>query len=75
MDNLFAGGIFIFGILGLLLVALKNKWGFVLALIGQIMFTIAAFADGLKGLFIYSVILIPIWCFGIYKWFYPKKKD
>ena len=72
MDNFFAGLIFIFTILGLFLVALKNKWGFVLGLVGQILFLIAAYFDKMRGLTILSVILIFIWIFGIYNWFYKK---
>ncbi len=75
MDNLFAAGIFIFGSLGLLLVALKNKWGFVIGLIGQSLFLIAAYADKQRGLLVFSIVQICVWIFGIYYWFYKNKKD
>lgn len=73
MDNFFAGLLFIFSIFGLLLVSLKNKWGFVLGLIGQILFLVAAYLDKMRGLVFLSVILIFIWIFGIYNWFHKKK--
>lgn len=74
MDNFFAAGLFIFTILGLLLVSLKNKWGFVLGLIGQLLFLTAAYFDKMRGLIALSVMLIFIWIFGIYNWFYKDKK-
>lgn len=73
MDNFFAGLLFIFTILGLLYVSLKNKWGFVLGLIGQILFLIAAYLDKMRGLVILSAVLVVIWIFGIYNWFYRAK--
>lgn len=74
MDNFFAGLLFIFTVFGLLLVSLKNKWGFVLGLIGQIFFLVAAYLDKMRGLAILSVFLIFVWIFGIYNWFYKNKK-
>jgi nicotinamide riboside transporter PnuC len=74
MDNFIAAGIFIFGSLALLLVSLKNKWGFVIGLIGQLFFLIASYADGLRGLFFFSIIQTFIWIYGIYNWFYKNKK-
>jgi nicotinamide riboside transporter PnuC len=70
MDNFFAGLLFIFTVLGLLLVSLKNKWGFVIGLIGQLLFLTAAYFDKMRGLVILSIVLILIWIFGIYNWFY-----
>ncbi|OGM23753.1 hypothetical protein A2627_05195 [Candidatus Woesebacteria bacterium RIFCSPHIGHO2_01_FULL_39_28] len=73
MDNFFAVLLFIFTTLGLLLVSLKNKWGFVIGLIGQLLFLTAAYLDKMRGLIVLSVVLIPIWIFGIYNWFHKDK--
>jgi nicotinamide riboside transporter PnuC len=73
MENFIAAGIFLFGGLGLLLVSLKNKWGFVIGLIGQLFFLTAAYADKQQGLLVFSMIQIVIWIFGIYNWFYKNK--
>jgi len=74
MDNFFAGLLFIFTVLGLLLVSLKNKWGFVLGLIGQLLFLVAAYLGKMHGLTFLSAILIFIWAFGIYNWFYKDNR-
>lgn len=74
MDNFFAAFMFIFTTLGLLLVSLKNKWGFVLGLVGQILLLMAAYLDNIHGLTILSFILVFIWIFGIYNWFCKDKK-
>ncbi len=74
MDNFFAGLLFIFTILGLLLVSLRNKWGFVFGLIGQLLFLSAAYLDKMRGLVFLSIILIFIWIFGIYNWFHKNDK-
>jgi nicotinamide riboside transporter PnuC len=73
MENFIAAGIFIFGCLGLLLVSLKNKWGFVIGLIGQLFFLTAAYADNQRGLLVFSIIQTALWIFGIYNWFFKKQ--
>lgn len=73
MDNLIAALIFIFGSIGLFLVLLKNKWGPIVGLIGQLLFSLAAYFDKTRGLFIYSLILTLIWIYGIYLWRIKKK--
>jgi nicotinamide riboside transporter PnuC len=74
-ENFVAGCIYVFGSLGLFLVVLKNKWGFVIGLIGQLFFTIAAYFDRQNGLFVYSIILTLIWIFGIYSWIYKDSES
>ncbi len=67
-------GIFILGISAIILVSLKNKWGFVVGLTSQPFFFITAYLNNQWGLFIASIAYTFSWIFGIYNWFYANKK-
>ncbi len=66
--------IFVFGILGILLVAKKNKWGFVLGLLSQPFWFITSFVHGQWGVFFLSIGYTLSWAYGIYVWFFKDKK-
>ncbi len=57
----------------IILVAKKNKWGFVLGLASQPFWYITAFINEQWGVFLVSFIYTTSWCLGIYEWFFKKE--
>ena len=76
LDTIAQFGIAIFGIAAIILVARKNKWGFVFGLLSQPFFYITSYINKQWGLFTLSLIYTGSWIYGIYMWFFkkPKKK-
>jgi len=68
-------GITIFGIMAIILVAKKNKWGFVFGLISQPFWFMTAYLNKQWGVLFLSVVYTFSWCLGIYEWFYKSKKE
>lgn len=69
-------GLSIFGITAIILVARKNKWGFVFGLASQPFWLLTSFLNKQWGIFFVSIIYTFTWAFGIYEWFFKKdKKD
>ena len=66
-------GISFFGILAIILVSRKNKWGFVFGLLSQPFWFITAFINQQWGVFFLSIIYTCSWLYGIHEWF-PKNK-
>ncbi len=58
----------------IILVAKKNKWGFVAGLAAQPFWYITAFINEQWGVFLVSFIYTISWCFGIYEWFFKDTK-
>jgi nicotinamide riboside transporter PnuC len=65
--------IFIFGAGSIILVARKNKWGFVLGLLAQPFWYITAYVNGQWGIFFVSFVYTASWIYGIYEWFFKDK--
>ena len=65
--------IFILGAGAIILIAEKNKWGFVLGLAAQPFWFITAIINHQLGVLLVSFIYTISWCFGIYKWFFKNK--
>jgi len=68
-------GIAVLGISSVVLVAKKNKWGFVLGLLSQPFWFITSFLNEQWGIFFLSLVYTGSWCLGIYEWFYKDKKN
>jgi len=66
-------GVTIFGVSAIVLVARKNKWGFVLGLISQPFWIITSLINKQWGVLLLSIVYIGSWGYGIYEWFYKKK--
>jgi nicotinamide riboside transporter PnuC len=66
--------IFILGSLAIILVARKNKWGFVIGLISQPFWFITSYNSKQWGIFFVSFIYAISWCYGIYEWFFKEKQ-
>ena len=73
LDTIAQIGITIFGVSAIILVARKNKWGFVLGLISQPFWLITSYMNKQWGVFLLSAVYIFSWAYGIYEWFYRKK--
>ncbi len=63
-------GIAVFGIIAIILVARKNKWGFVFGLMSQPFWLISSFINKQWGIFILSIVYAGTWAYGFYNWFY-----
>jgi nicotinamide riboside transporter PnuC len=74
IDTISQIGITIFGAFAIILVAKKNKWGFVLGLISQPFWLITSILNKQWGIFILTIVYIFSWAFGIYEWFFKKTK-
>jgi nicotinamide riboside transporter PnuC len=66
--------IFIFGVTSLILITKKNKWGFVIALIGQPFYFYTTYANKQWGMFLVTTIYTFIWAYGAFQWFANDKK-
>ena len=74
-DTIAQIGLAIFGISAIILIAKKNKWGFVLGLLSQPFWILTSIINKQWGVFILSVIYVGSWIFGIYNWFFKDKKN
>jgi len=73
-DQISQFAIFIFGALGILLIAKKNKWGFVFGLLTQPFWYITSFIHRQWGVFFVSIGYTLSWLYGVYQWFSDKEK-
>ncbi len=64
----------ILGTLAIILVAKKNKWGFVIGLISQPFWIITSYVNEQWGVFFFSIIITGSWILGIYEWFFKEEK-
>ena len=71
-DNIAQGGIFIFGVTAIILVARKNKWGFVFGVLSQPFWFITSIQNQQWGVVAVSVIYTGSWCYGVWEWFFKK---
>ena len=67
-------GVFILGTSAIILIAKKNKWGFVVGLLSQPFWFITSIQNRQWGVVLVSVVYTCSWIFGIYEWFYKDKK-
>ncbi len=72
LDNISQIGLSIFGVLAIVLVAKRNKWGFVFGMISQPFWFITSFLNEQWGVFFVSIVYTGSWAFGIYEWFFKK---
>jgi len=73
-DNISQIAIFILGVTSIILVARKNKWGFVFGLLAQPFWYITSFVNKQWGVFFVSIIYTFSWIYGIYEWFFKNNK-
>ncbi len=62
-------GINVFGIVAIVLVARKNKWGFVSGLISQPFWFVMVYTSKQWGLLPICIIYLVSWIYGTYNWF------
>ncbi len=74
LDIIAQSGIIVFGLIAIVLVAKKNKWGFVFGLLSQPFWLLTSFINQQWGVFILSIAYTVVWIYGIYEWFYKGKK-
>lgn len=66
--------IFVFGVLSIILVARKNKWGFVFGLLVQPFWYITSYINQQWGIFFVSFVYTLSWAYGVYEWFFKDEK-
>ena len=64
----------ILGTIAIILVAKKNKWGFVAGLASQPFWFITSIANKQWGVFIVTIIFTASWALGVYEWFLKKEE-
>jgi nicotinamide riboside transporter PnuC len=62
----------VFGVLAILLVAKKNKWGFVAGLLSQPFWFYTSYHHRQWGVFALNFAYTGTWLVGIYEWFKDK---
>lgn len=67
--------IFVLGVGAIVLIARKNKWGFVVGLCSQPFWFISTFRSEQWGVFALACVYTFTWIYGIYEWFYKEKKS
>lgn len=65
-------GIAVLGVSSILLLAKKNKWGFVCGLLAQPFWFLTAFLNKQFGVLLLSVVYSLSFAYGVYEWFYKK---
>jgi len=68
-------GVAFFGIIAIILVAKKNKWGFVFGLASQPFWLLTSYLNKQWGVFLLSIIYVFSWAFGLYEWFFKNDKN
>jgi nicotinamide riboside transporter PnuC len=74
LDAILQTMIFVLGVGAIILISKKNKWGFVLGLLSQPFWIITSYNSDQWGIFFLSLVYTVTWGFGIYEWFFKKKK-
>jgi nicotinamide riboside transporter PnuC len=75
LDTISQIGVTIFGVAAIVLVARKNKWGFVFGLASQPFWLLTSYLNKQWGVFFLSIIYVFSWAYGLYEWFFKDKKD
>ena len=65
--------LFIFSITAIVLVARKNKWGFVFGLLSQPFWFSTSWQHKQWGVFFVSIAYTLSWLYGIWNWFFNPK--
>lgn len=73
VDTIAQIGIILTGVSAIILVARKNKWGFVVGLISQPFWFTTAIVNEQWGVFLVSLAYLGSWIYGIYEWFFKKE--
>lgn len=72
LDEISQIAIFTFGILSIILIARKNKYGLVFGLLSEPFWFITTYINKQWGVFLVAIIYTLSYIYGIYNWF--KKK-
>jgi len=75
LDDIAQIGIAIFGVTAIILVAKKNKWGFVFGLLSQPFWLLTSYLNKQWGVFLLSMIYVFSWALGFYEWFFKSDKN
>lgn len=73
LDAIAQIGISIFGVSAIILVARKNKWGFVLGLLSCPFWFITSYINKQWGVLFLNIIYTATWIYGTHKWFHKEE--
>ena len=65
--------IFSLGVVSIILVSRKNRWGFVVGLCSQPFWILNSYLNKDWGIFFLSIAYAITWSYGVYKWFFKKQ--
>lgn len=65
-------GISVFGILAVILVARKNKWGFIFGLLSQPFWLLTSLNNRQWGVVVLTIVYTGSWGYGVWQWFSKK---
>ena len=74
LDSISQVGVFIFGVSAILLVARKNKWGFVAGILSQPFWFYTAYHHRQWGIFLMNFVYAGTWIYGLYNWFHDEPR-
>jgi hypothetical protein len=74
LDTAAQVGIFAFTVSAVLLVAIKNKWGFMAGVLAQPFWFLTAYLNAQWGVFLVSIVMTVSWSYGVYNWFFKDKQ-
>ena len=70
VDAISQVGVGILGVIAIILISRKNKWGFVFGLVSQPFWFATTIINRQWGVFILSVVYAGCWIYGIHLWFF-----
>ena len=73
-DTISQVAIFVFGVAAIILVARRNKWGFVFGALAQPFWFYTAYVNQQWGVFLVSFVYAASWIYGIWQWFFKDAK-
>jgi nicotinamide riboside transporter PnuC len=68
-------GITLFGATAIIMVARKNRWGFVIGLAAQPFWFATAIINKQWGVVALNFVYVGTWSYGVYEWFFRKPKE
>lgn len=74
VDGVSQVGLTILSVAAIILVARKNKWGFVVGLASEPFWFATSYINKQWGVFLLSIVYSGTWAYGIYQWFYKDEK-
>lgn len=73
LDTIAQVGVSTLGVLAMILVSRKNKWGFVIGLASQPFWLLTSAINHLWGVLFLNIVYTFTWIYGVHQWFFKRK--